>query len=120
MATVFRELPPAERSRASILALNYGRAGALALFGPELGLPYPVSRNGDFYQWSLDRPIGETVIVVGGSADRLREYWTEVREAARSRNPMGVAEEQDVPIFVCRKPKSDLRTLFRSLGPEWG
>ncbi len=120
VATVFRELPPAERSRATILAVNYGRAGALALFGPELGLPYPISRNGDFYQWSLDRPIGETVIVVGGSAERLGEYWGEVREAARSRNPTGVEEEQDVPIFVCRKPKTDLRTLLRSLGPEWG
>jgi len=120
VATVFRELPPAERSRATILAVNYGRAGALALFGPELGLPYPISRHGDFYQWSLDRPIGETVIVVGGTAERLREYWGDVRVAARSRNPTGVEEEQDVPIFVCRKPKTDLRMLFRSLGPEWG
>jgi len=120
VARVFRELPPAERSRTTILAVNYGRAGALALFGPELGLPYPISRNGDFYQWSLDRPIGETVIVVGGTPERLREYWGEVREAARSRNPTGVDEEQDVPIFVCRKPKTDLRTLFRSLGPDWG
>ncbi len=120
VATVFRELPPGERSRATILANNYGRAGALALYGPEQGLPYPISRNGDFYQWSLGRPIGETVIVVGGSVERLREYWGEVTEAARSRNPTGVQEEQDVPIFVCRKPKTDLRTLFRSLGPEWG
>ena len=58
-------------------------------------------------------------MAIGGSADGWREYWDDVTEAARSPNPWGVEEEQDVPIFVCRRPRLDLPSLFRRLGPHW-
>jgi hypothetical protein len=120
VASVFRSLSPDEQSRAAILGVNYGRTGAVALFGRRLGLPYPISRHGDFYLWGTgDRSTGDVTIVVGGSLDWWREYWDDVREAARSRNPWGVDEEQDVPVFVCRRPRMDLPALFRKLGPHW-
>ena len=59
-------------------------------------------------------------IIIGGTPDEWRQYWGEVTEVARSRNPLGVEEEQDVPIFVCRRPRLDLPSLFRRLGPYWG
>jgi len=38
------ELPtPAQRAAGAIVAVNYGTAGALALYGPASGLPAPVS-----------------------------------------------------------------------------
>ncbi len=120
VAAVYRSLPPEERTRTTILGVNYGRTGAVALFGRELGLPYPISRQGDFYHWGPGKNTGEVTIVIGGSKEWLREYWEEVTEAARSKNPWGVDEEQDVPIFICRQPRQDLPTLFRRLGPSWG
>ena len=122
VASVFHSLSPDEQRRAAILGVNYGRTGAVALFGRQLGLPYPVSRHGDFYLWGTGDPgrsTGEVTIVIGGSLDWWREYWDDVREAARSRNPWGVDEEQDVPIFLCRRPRMDLPALFRKLGPHW-
>jgi 4-amino-4-deoxy-L-arabinose transferase-like glycosyltransferase len=119
VASVFHSLPADEQSRTVILGVNYGRTGAVALFGPKLGLPYPISRHGDFYFWGTGERSGEVTIVIGGSADWWREYWDDVTEAARSRNPWGVEEEQDVPIFVCRRPRLDLPSLFRRLGPHW-
>ena len=119
VASVFRSLSTDDQRRAVILGVNYGRTGAVALFGRKLGLPYPISRHGDFYFWGTGERSGEVTIVIGGSADWWREYWDDVTEAARSRNPWGVEEEQDVPIFVCRRPRLDLPSLFRRLGPHW-
>ncbi|MGH7536362.1 MAG: hypothetical protein ACREMG_12405, partial [Gemmatimonadales bacterium] len=120
VASVFRALPPTEQSGAAILGNNYGRTGAVALFGRELGLPYPISRHGDFYYWGTGERSGEVTIIVGGTIEQWRQYWDEVTEAARSRNRWGVEEEQSVPIFVCRRPRLDLPSLFRRLGPYWG
>ncbi len=120
VAAVYRTLPADEQRRAVVLATNYGRAGARAHFGPELGLPYPVSWAGDFFLWGPgDRP-GDVTIVVGGSADDWRAFWGDVTEVARARNPWGVEEERDVAIWVCRAPKVTLQEFFRRLGPQWG
>jgi hypothetical protein len=59
-------------------------------------------------------------IIIGGTVEQWRQYWDEVTEAARSHNPWGVDEEQSVPIFVCRRPRLDLPSLFRRLGAYWG
>lgn len=119
VASVFRSLTPDEQRSAAILGINYGRTGAVALFGRKLGLPYPISRHGDFYFWGTGDRSGEVTIIIGGSADWWRENWDDVTEAAHSRNPWGVDEEQDVPIFICRRAKLDLPALFRKLGPHW-
>lgn len=119
VASVFHSLSPDEQRGAVILGINYGRTGAVALFGRKLGLPYPISRHGDFYFWGTGERSGAVTIVIGGSVDWLRDDWDDVTEAARSRNPWGVDEEQDVPIFVCRRPRLDLPALFRKLGPHW-
>jgi hypothetical protein len=119
-ATAFHALPPEEQAQAAILGTNYGRTAAVALFGRAVGLPYPISRNGDFYHWGTGGRSGAVTIVMGGTADQLRAYWDDVVEAAHARNPWGVEEEQDVTIFVCRRPRQDLPALFRRLGPYWG
>jgi hypothetical protein len=120
VASVFRSLPPTERAVAAVLGNNYGRTGAVALFGGQLGLPYPISRHGDFYYWGTGGHTGEVTIIIGGTVEQLRQYWDEVTEAARTHNPWGVDEEQNVPIFICRRPRLDLPSLFRLLGPYWG
>jgi hypothetical protein len=120
VAAVFQALPPEDQARAAILGNNYGRAAAVALFGRPLGLPYPISLHGDFYHWGTGGRTGEVTIIIGGTAKQWEQNWGEVSEAARTRNPWGVDEEQSVPIFVCRRPRLDLPSLFRRLGPDWG
>ena len=124
LATATRDvvngLPADERARAMIIATNYGRAGALELYGRNLGLPRPVSRNGDFYHWGLgDRP-GDVAVVVGGSVEALGQFFGSVTLVRTVENPLGVEEERSVPIFVCREPRRPLREVWAELGPEWG
>jgi hypothetical protein len=120
VASVYRALPDAERASTAIFGINYGRTGALAVYGPALGLPYPVSRHGDFFAWGWGN-LGEgTTIVVGGERNGLDAIFDEVDEAMVVHNPWGVDEEQEVPIWVCRRPRADLRTLVEREGVIWG
>jgi hypothetical protein len=119
VSAVFHRLSPQERGVAAILGNNYGRTGAVALFGRGLGLPYPVSRHGDFYFWGARGASGEVTILMGGTREQWEQYWGDVTDAARTSNSWGVDEEQSVPIFVARRPRLDLRALFAKLGPEW-
>jgi hypothetical protein len=120
VARIYRGLPEEERAGAVVLGGNYGRAGALAVYHREFGLPYPVSRHGDFWAWghSIDEP--SVVIIVGGSVEELLAYFEDVVEGGRVVTPLGVEEEQDVPIHLCRGPREPLPQLWERLGPVWG
>lgn len=120
VARVVRALPPEEQGRVTLVGGNYGRAGALAVYHQELGLPYPVSRHGDFYAWGPGEPEPSAVIIVGGTMEELSLLFGRVEEAARVLNPMGVEEEQDVPIHVCRDPLEPLPRMWTRLGVVWG
>lgn len=120
VAAVYRSLPEGERAATTIFGINYGRTGALAVYGPARGLPYPVSRHGDFFAWGWGNLGAGTTIVVGGSRKGLDAIFDAVDEAKVVRNPWGVDEEQEVSIWVCRRPKTDLRKLVQREGVIWG
>lgn len=120
VARVYRALPDSDRVRTAIVAGNYGRAGALAVYHQEFGLPYPVSRSGDFYNWGPGDREPTVVIIVGGTIPELQTIFGDVIEAARITRPFGVAEEQEVPVHICRNPRQPLLQLWRTLGPDWG
>jgi hypothetical protein len=120
VAEVYHRLDPAERDRTTIVGWNYGRTGALAVYHREFGLPYPISRHGDFYHWGFGRPDATTFIIVGGRVEELRGLFGEVSLAATVRNPMGVPEEQEVPVHLCRFPVKPVAEMWAELGPVWG
>jgi hypothetical protein len=120
VARVYRALPAAEQAQVTIVAGNYGRAGALQLHAPKYGLPPPVSRSGDFYNWGPGNRPGEVLIIVGGDAAELGQLFHSVTLAETVSNPRGVEEEREVRIHVVRDPVKPLRELWRELGPDWG
>jgi hypothetical protein len=120
VSRAFHALGADEQRQTAVYATNYGRAGALAVYHREFGLPYPISRNGDFGLWGTGKWSDGPTIVVGGSREELLPLWSEVTEVERSVNAWGVEEERSVPIFLCRHPRQDLPALFKRLGPDWG
>jgi hypothetical protein len=120
VARVYEALPESERAGAVVLGGNYGRAGALAVYHQEFGLPYPISRHGDFWAWGPGDREPSMVIILGGSVEELQPIFEEVVEAGRILTPLGVEEEQDVPIHVCRGSREPIRLLWERLGPVWG
>ncbi len=119
VAAVYHELPEDTRARTAIVGGNYGRTGAIAMYGPRYGLPYPISRSGDFYNWGIPAHPVDVLIVVGGTRADLSPLCNVVIEAARTRDEWGVDEEQSVPIHICREFTRPLPIVWAHLGPDW-
>jgi hypothetical protein len=115
VARVYAALPLVEQRQAVLFGGNYGRAGALELFGPHYDLPPVVSIVGSFYFFGPGERPGTVTIFVGLSEGDLSDHCGSLELAARSTNSWGVPEERDVPIWVCRSPRETLQETWPSL-----
>ena len=121
VAAVRDKLSPQERGSLAVLANNYGEAGALALYGPQYGLPVPISSTNTFHMRGYGAPA-ETVIVVGGDLDDQRTNFEDCMIAAEVHIPYGVRNEEseDHPIIlVChhlRHPWADVWSKSQVFG----
>ncbi|WP_318306722.1 ArnT family glycosyltransferase [Amycolatopsis solani] len=70
VAGAWQRIPATERDTAVILAGNYGEAGAIERYGPELGLPQPYSAHMSYADWGPppDRLVGPVLLI--GRLDR--------------------------------------------------
>jgi 4-amino-4-deoxy-L-arabinose transferase-like glycosyltransferase len=64
-ATAWNSRTPAQRADAALVAVNYGTAGALALYGPAAGLPAPVSGHLSYQFWHPARMPQRHALLVG-------------------------------------------------------
>jgi hypothetical protein len=110
VAQAYRALPPEERARTAIYARNYGGAGAIDWFGPNLGLPPAFSGHQTYFYWGPPAFDGTTVIALETPRALLERVCTEVSEVARHENPYGEPNENG-PIYLCRGLKPTLREL---------
>jgi hypothetical protein len=105
VAGVYRRLSAEERERTGILTGNYGEAGALNLYGPELGLPHAMSLTNSFWYRGYDPRLPQIVILTGFGLDEGKELFDSCVVAAKNTNPFGVENEEsrDHPdILLCR------------------
>jgi 4-amino-4-deoxy-L-arabinose transferase-like glycosyltransferase len=117
VADVFRSVPPGDR--AAVVTSNYGEAGAIARFGPALGLPPPVSGHNALYDAARPAEGTDVVVMVGYQLRGVERLFASCDVVARLDNGVGVAnEEQAAPVAVCRGPVapwSELWPRFRHL-----
>lgn len=114
-ARVWNALPPADTANAILIGTNYGRAGALDLFGPELGLPPAISAAGSYWFFGPGTKTGDVAVAPANRADDLLKFYETCTERARTTNPWGVEEEQSVRIYVCRGAKGTIQQAWPSL-----
>lgn len=113
VAAVHDSLPPAERSRAIIVAADYGEAGALDLYGPARGLPPAISAHLTYYLWRPAQVDDRTVIVIGYSASDVERSFADVEPVASITMPDGVRnEEVGRPILIARQPRVPFDQLW--------
>jgi hypothetical protein len=121
VAEVFHRLSPAEQADCIIFASNYREAAALDFYGPALGLPPATATHMSYYFWGPPPKSGNLIVFVGIGRDinlaDLERNFGEVQLAATIQFPEQVAPgEQNLPVFICRKPRFDLKKawpLFR-------
>jgi hypothetical protein len=117
IAAVYRSLPASTRARTAIFTHNYGEAGAIAHYGPALGLPYPYSGHNGWALWGPPPNNDTTALLVGIDPQQAQSDFTGCRLRARLNNGQGLDnQEQNGPVLVCtgeRRPWSALWPTLR-------
>lgn len=117
VAQIRDSLPPDDREHLGILGTNYGEAGAIALYGPQYGLPTPISGVNSFWEREYGNPPPQTLIVIGLDKGDRDEIFSSCELAGHTGNPYGIENEetQDHPdIFVCRVMRKSWPEFWKS------
>ena len=112
VADTYNRLPTEERTRACIFTSNYGEASALNFLGSRYRLPPAISGHNSYYLWGPEGCKGEVMITVGISRADVEQVYADVERAATITCRYCVPEENDVPVYVARKPKVSIQELW--------
>ena len=112
VARVYNSLPPEERGRCAVFARNYGQAGAIDFFGARYGLPKAIGKHQNYFLWGPRDYTGECVITVGERETDVRKSFDQVELAATVTHPYVLPHENNLPVFVCRRPKKPLKEIW--------
>jgi hypothetical protein len=107
VAEVMASLPAAQRTKAGLMARNYGEAGALEFYGKRHGLTETIMLPDNYLIWPADTSR-EVVVTIGIPPGDLAGFFKHVRTAARFDHPWMVEEERDQIICVADTPIRDL------------
>jgi hypothetical protein len=107
-----RALPASDRAKACVFGQNYGEAGAIEYFGRELGLPPVLSGHNSYWLWGPGSCTGEVLVVVGDGREALESVFSEVTLAAVSRCRDCMPYENDLPVWVVRRPRLPLAEVW--------
>ncbi|GGL98236.1 hypothetical protein GCM10011594_17700 [Nakamurella endophytica] len=113
VAAVYRQAP----AGAVLLMANYGEAGAVDRFGPELGLPRAYSGHNGYGLWGPP-PDGATgaAVVVGYPEATLRQWFTRCSAAGTVDDGVGVDnQEQGRTVQSCTGQRLPWSRLWPSV-----
>lgn len=116
VADVYATLPVRDQERAVILTQNYGEAGAVDRFGPELGLPAAYSGHNELWAYGPPPESSTVALVLTENPAAWDRQFGEC--AARGQLDNGVDvdnEEQGVSILECRNPADGWTAVWPEL-----
>jgi 4-amino-4-deoxy-L-arabinose transferase-like glycosyltransferase len=112
----YHSLPASQRRRTTVLAGNYGEAGAVDRYGPQSGLPQAYSGANNFWFWGPPPAADTSAVVVNMDPAFLRRQFAHVRQVATFRNGLGVSDdEQGARVFIV----SGLRSTWKEAWPSF-
>ena len=111
--SIYQSLSPKEKSNCVLWAENYGEAGALKILGNKYNLPNPISRHGSFWSWGYGNKSAEVWISLGNEQASVDYVFEEVELIKMITHKYAIGEEQNIPIYLCRKPKIDIEKWWK-------
>jgi len=111
---VYNGLNEEDRSKACVLAGNYGEAGAIWFFGEKYNLPKPISGHLQYSIWGSRGYSGEVVIALGVDLEELKEQFNSVNQVAHLKCLLAMNYERYLLIYVCKGPKKPLEEILLS------
>jgi hypothetical protein len=115
IARAVRSLPSPEQTQVTLLAYNYGEAGAIDYFGKHYGLPKAISGHNQYGAWGPRGASGEVAVAIGFSKERLDHSFGSVVPFETISPPYALPEESGLTIYICRQPRRNLSASWA----EW-
>lgn len=109
--SIYQSLSPEEQRKCIFWAENYGEAGAIRIIGNR----EPVCRHGSFWSWGPGPLPGEVAISIGNEPEVVEKVYEEHVLIKMIRHPYAIDEENNIPVYLCRKPKISLQAIWPSL-----
>jgi hypothetical protein len=101
---VVEALPADERGRCLVFTDNYGECGAINYWGLPEGAPAAVSGHNSCYSWWPADFEPSVYVAVGESRERWELSFEEVELATVHHDEQAMPFEQEIAIWLCRKP----------------
>jgi 4-amino-4-deoxy-L-arabinose transferase-like glycosyltransferase len=115
IARAVYSVPDDQRAQVTLLAYNYGEAGAIDYFGKRYGLPRAISGHNQYGAWGPRGASGDVVVAIGFTRERLDRAFGEVQAFETISPEYALPEESGLTIYICRQPRKDLSTSWS----EW-
>jgi hypothetical protein len=116
LAGVWRSLPSSERGRVTLLAGNYGEAGAVDRYGASFGLPQVYSGANNFWLWGPPPAADTAAVAINVSPALLHREFTHVAQVAVYRNGLNVSDdEESATIYIA----TGLRSSWAAAWPAF-
>ena len=115
--SIYRSLSPSEQENCVIWAENYGEAGALKILGKKYGLPNPICRHGSFWSYGFQNKNAEVWISVANEKPAIDYIFEEKKLVKTITHKYAIGEENNIEIFICKKPKLDIEKWWKDYEP---
>jgi tetratricopeptide (TPR) repeat protein len=113
VARVYHEAQDSLAEPVGIAAGDWGEAAALHVHGAALGLPEPISTDGWYYFDALQRnDFRKHYVAIGTSRSELQSLFEHVEKKAVFMHPYCRPNENNNSIFLCSRPKVNLRAFW--------
>jgi hypothetical protein len=112
VAQVYHSLTSEEQRNTVLVSTNYGEAGALELYGAELGLPRVYATHNSYHLWGPPSDSIKTYVAVFVDRADIANRFESVVEAAVHTCEECTRPQRRIPIYIARGPKF-------SMAKEW-
>ncbi|MDT3695563.1 MAG: glycosyltransferase family 39 protein [Ignavibacterium sp.] len=106
--TAYNSLSEADKKRTIVAAGNYGKAGAIELYGKDYNLPPAASSHNNYYLWSKNRLDGDILLQIDSPdaySDLNQLFNTVELFPGEFNNEYVSPDENNMVVFICRGPK---------------
>lgn len=104
----YNSLSEEDKKQTIVAARNYGKAGAIELYGEDNNLPPIASSHNNYYLWSKKRVSGNILLQIDSPDDynALKELFNTVELfPGEFKNEYVSPDENNLVVFICRGPK---------------
>jgi 4-amino-4-deoxy-L-arabinose transferase-like glycosyltransferase len=116
LARTYDSLPASQRAVATVVAGNYGEAGAVDRYGATLGLPQVYSGANDYWLWGPPPARDTVAVAINVDPALLHRWFSSVRVAAVYVNGLGVSDDEEGAVIYVA---TGLRSRWAAAWPSF-